>query len=252
MIELSHKQTSKMSRSKSDARRHARQRRTNIFSEKRASIQRTNIRRLLFSGESTNGKKLNQKHWLVPNWSVYIKHNFELPKPGHAKAITELRELVTKLQTPDYNAVYKQTGKQANIPPRKLGNLELAKLQELLPIYEAKLNAISHVQDVSNNIKKRIYEHRVVNLTQTENKVNNRELPKLQELFPNYEAKIKTISQVQNICSSLKKHHYEPCVLDFAQTADDSLSHSFTAHTKLLNEIICNQNIAKQKKHSLS
>ena len=44
--------------------------------------KRKDLRKQLFSGESKNtpGKKLDEQEWLVPNWEVYVKLNFELPK----------------------------------------------------------------------------------------------------------------------------------------------------------------------------
>ena len=100
--------------------------------------QRADLRNQLFSGEAKNtpGKKLDEDDWLVPNWSVYIKLNFELPDPGHDKAVAELRKMVADRETPDYKGG-KKGGRAKPIPPRPLGDLELAKLQELLPTYEA-------------------------------------------------------------------------------------------------------------------
>ena len=47
-----------------------------------ANQKRKHLRKQLFSGESKNtpGKKLDKQEWLVPNWEVYVKLNFELPK----------------------------------------------------------------------------------------------------------------------------------------------------------------------------
>ena len=110
--------------------------------------QRADLRNQLFSGEAKNtpGKKLDEDDWLVPNWSVYIKLNFELPDPGHDKAVAELRKMVADRETPDYKGG-KKGGRAKPIPPRPLGDLELARLQELLPIYEAKLKAIWQARD---------------------------------------------------------------------------------------------------------
>ena len=58
--------------------------------------QRADLRSQLFSGEAKNtpGKQLDEDDWLVPNWSVYIKLNFELRDPGYDKAVAELRKMV--------------------------------------------------------------------------------------------------------------------------------------------------------------
>ena len=84
----------------------------------------------------------------MPNWSVYFKHNFEFPDPGHDKAVAELRKMVADLETPDYKGG-KKGGTAKPIPSRQLGDLELAKVRELLPIYEAKLKAIWQARDAS-------------------------------------------------------------------------------------------------------
>ena len=63
------------------------------------------------------GKKLDEEDWLVPNWSVYVKHNFELPDPGHDKAVAELTQMVADLETPDYKGG-KKGGTAKPIPSR--------------------------------------------------------------------------------------------------------------------------------------
>ena len=54
--------------------------------------------------------------------------------------------MVADLQTPYYksNRTSRQIAK--HIPPRKLGDLELARLQVLLSIYEAKLKVIYYIE----------------------------------------------------------------------------------------------------------
>ena len=58
--------------------------------------KRSNLRGQLFKGEAKNtpGKKLDEEEWLVPNWEVYVKLNFELPDPGPDGAVKELRKMV--------------------------------------------------------------------------------------------------------------------------------------------------------------
>ena len=73
-------------------------------------------------------------------WEEYIKLNFELPDPGAPKAVDKLRKMVETRKTPDYKGG-KKGGNAKPIPPRDLDDLEYAKLEELLPIYEEKLQA---------------------------------------------------------------------------------------------------------------
>ena len=107
-----------------------------------ANQQRNNLRPQLFRAEAKNtpGKKLDEEEWLVPNWEEYIKLHFELPDPGAPKAVEELRKMVDTHWAPDYKGG-KKGGDAKPIPPRRLGDLEFAKLEELLPIYEEKLQA---------------------------------------------------------------------------------------------------------------
>ena len=107
-----------------------------------ANQQRNNLRPQLFRGEAKNtpGKKLDEEQWLVPNWEEYIKLNFELPDPGAPEAVEELRKMVDTHKTPDHKGG-KKGGNAKPIPPRRLGHLEFAKLEELLAIYEEKLKA---------------------------------------------------------------------------------------------------------------
>ena len=104
--------------------------------------KRSNLRGQLFKGEAKNtpGKKLDEKERRVPNWEVYVKLNFELPDPGPDGALKELRKMVETRETPDYKGG-KKGGNGKPIPPRGLDDLECAKLEELLPIYEETLKA---------------------------------------------------------------------------------------------------------------
>ena len=61
-----------------------------------ASQKRKNVRAQLFSGKNREPahNDLDEEEWLLPNWEVYIKLNFELPDPGAPKAVDELRKMV--------------------------------------------------------------------------------------------------------------------------------------------------------------
>ena len=66
--------------------------------------------------------------------------------------------LCGNLQTPHYNAGYIAKGTPAKpIPPRKLGTLELAKLQELLSLYETKIKNVVKVTHQNNTLTKHKY-----------------------------------------------------------------------------------------------
>ena len=111
-------------------------------------MQRTQLRGQLFTGTSKHApfRDLDEADWLVPNWATYVRLNFELPDPGPDKAVAELRKMVDDHSTPDYKGG-KKGGRAKPITPRPLGDLELAKLQELLSVYEAKLKAIWQPRD---------------------------------------------------------------------------------------------------------
>ena len=102
--------------------------------------KRSNVRPQLFSGKARDPphKKLDEEAWLVPNWEVYVRLNFELPDPGPDGAVRELRKMVETRKTPDYKGG-KKGGEAKPIDSRPLDDLEFAKLKELLPIYEEKL-----------------------------------------------------------------------------------------------------------------
>ena len=76
----------------------------------------------------------------MPNWEEYIKLNLALPDPGAPNAVEELRKMVDTHMTLEYKGG-KKGGTAKPIKPRRLGDLEFAKLEELLPIYEEKLKA---------------------------------------------------------------------------------------------------------------
>ena len=107
-----------------------------------ASSKRNHLRPKLSKAKARDAphKDLDEEEWLVPNWEEYIKLNFELPDPGAPEAVEELRKMVDTHKTPDYNGG-KKGGNAKPIPLRRLGDLEFAKLEELLPIYEEKLKA---------------------------------------------------------------------------------------------------------------
>ena len=113
----------------------------------RPTGKRTDIRRQLLSGKrrmaNSQGqfKDLDEEQWLVPHWDAYIKLNFELPYPGAPKAVEELRKMVDSHRTLDYEG-RKNCDKARPIASRRLGDLEFAKLEGLLPIYKEKLKAL--------------------------------------------------------------------------------------------------------------
>ena len=96
------------------------------------------LRKQLFSGiDEHTGEKLNDS-WLVSNWPVYIEEKYERPDPEPDILVAELKDMVNKMQTP--HCEYGMEGGQVNFTPaRKLNDLELLKLRELLPVYEQKL-----------------------------------------------------------------------------------------------------------------
>ena len=96
---------------------------------------RIHLRVQLFTGKARNtpGKILEQD-WLVENWEKYIELNFKLKHPGQDTAFQELRQMVASRETPDYKG---STQAAKPIPPRRLGDVELGKLEEILPKYEA-------------------------------------------------------------------------------------------------------------------
>ena len=87
-----------------------------------ANDTRGKLRPQLFSGKKRNKncrgeyEDLDEEEWLVPNWEVYVKLNFELPDPGPDGALKELRKMVETRKTPDYNGG-KRGGNGKPIPP---------------------------------------------------------------------------------------------------------------------------------------
>ena len=110
----------------------------------RPAVKRSDLRKQLFSAKAKKAnsqgifKDLDEQEWLVPNWEVYVRLNFELPDPGPDGAVKELRKMVETRKTPDYKGG-KKGGEAKPIDSRPLDDLEFAKLKELLPIYEEKL-----------------------------------------------------------------------------------------------------------------
>ena len=102
----------------------------------------------------------------MPSWLIYIKHNFQLS--SYNKAIAELRKMIGDLQTPYYryrksNRTSQQRVKHVHIPPRRLDDLELARLQELLSIYEAKPKAWQANIDTNPATEPNIKDHDRIN-----------------------------------------------------------------------------------------
>ena len=93
-------------------------------------LKRSKLRSQLFIAHCKNFGPLDEQNYLVPKWSKYIKCNFEREDPAPHKAVMELKKMIETMHTPT----------KQDFPARKLGNLELSKLQELLPIYEAQLD----------------------------------------------------------------------------------------------------------------
>ena len=104
---------------------------------------RKETRKQLFSGKAKKAnsqgifKDLDEEEWLAPNWATYAKLNFELPDPGPEGCLRELRKMVADKATPYYQGG-KKGGTAKPIQSRPLGDLEHAKLRQLLEHYEKK------------------------------------------------------------------------------------------------------------------
>ena len=109
----------------------------NFKSPRKRTQQRIQLRKQLFSEN-----KVVDEEQRIAKWADYIKLNFELPTPGHQQAIIELRQMVTDIQTPNYQSkTTRERDRELSIPPRTLSERELAKLRELLSTYEAELSS---------------------------------------------------------------------------------------------------------------
>ena len=112
---------------------------------KRGLDSRKYIRQRLFSGKATKANSqghfidLDEKQWLVPKWAEYMKLHFELRAPGPPKVVEELRKMVDSHKTFQWNGRVNGRVNYKCIQSRCLGDFEIAKLEELLPIYEEKL-----------------------------------------------------------------------------------------------------------------
>ena len=115
----------------------------NFKSPRNRAQQRIQLRKQLFSEN-----KVIDEEQRIAKWADYIKLNFELATPGHQQAIIELRQMVTDIQTPNYQSKTTRHNTEP-IPPRTLSERELAKLRELLSTYETELKAISERKNVS-------------------------------------------------------------------------------------------------------
>ena len=100
------------------------------------------LRRQLFTIEARNTPgKILEENKLEEYWEKYIDLNFKLTIPGPNASVAELRKMVASHETPDYKGGTK--GKKAQpIPPRRLSDKELGKLEEILQKYEILLRDI--------------------------------------------------------------------------------------------------------------
>ena len=99
----------------------------------------SHLRWELLSGKKRKAPDTNHdESWLVANWPDYVERMFE-KAPDHM--MHQLRKMVEDKKTPKVEAhkVRGQTVKPINSRP--LGDLEFAKLEKSLLIYEEKLKA---------------------------------------------------------------------------------------------------------------
>ena len=99
----------------------------------------SHLRWELLSGKKRKPPDTNHdESWLVANWPDYVERAFE-KAPDHM--MHQLRKMVEDKKTPKVEAhkVRGQTVKPINSRP--LGDLEFAKLEKSLLIYEEKLKA---------------------------------------------------------------------------------------------------------------
>ena len=59
------------------------------------------LRKILFSeaAQDLSQKTSSEQKWLVAKWENYIKLNFELPRPGIAQALNEMKTMITSHHT---------------------------------------------------------------------------------------------------------------------------------------------------------
>ena len=94
------------------------------------------LRRELLSGKKRKAPDENhEESWLVANWPDYVERSFEkAPKD----MMSQLRKMIDDKATPKVEA-HKVRGQEVKpIDSRPLGDLEFAKLSELLEEYEKK------------------------------------------------------------------------------------------------------------------
>ena len=78
---------------------------------------------------------IDKEHWLVKHWPEYVERTFEKSPDD---MVHQLRKMVEEKATPEVIA-HKVRGQTVKpVDARPLGDLEFAKLEELLPIYEEK------------------------------------------------------------------------------------------------------------------
>ena len=107
------------------------------------------LRWQLFSGRKKHPPhNPHEESWLVVNWPVYVERTFEkAPKD----LMSQLRKIVNDKATPKVEA-HKVRGEEVKpIDARPLGDLELAKLSDLLKEYEKKWEAMGEASQVVSN-----------------------------------------------------------------------------------------------------
>ena len=99
----------------------------------------SHLRWELLSGKRRKEPDTNhEESWLVANWPDYVERTFE-KAPNHM--MHQLRKMAEDKKTPKVEA-HKVRGQTVKpIDSRPLGDLEFAKLEKLLLIYEEKLKA---------------------------------------------------------------------------------------------------------------
>ena len=160
------------------------------------NMETSYLRKQLFSGiDEHTGEKHNDS-WLVSNWPVYIEEKYERPDPEPDILVAELKDMVNKMQTP--HCEYGMEGGQVNlIPARKLNDLELLKLRELLPIYEQKL--CTKWQEQNANQIGRKNADIIIAQTQHAMDLTIKEMNKVHQWHTTHDEKIQELLKMLNI-----------------------------------------------------
>ena len=101
------------------------------------------LRKQLFGATTIQYSKYNhnRKGSVTAKWIEYINLNFTLQKPGPVQAVQELKQMIMDSHTPYYESKIRKSKRCRCQPflPRKLNNIELTTLKNIMSIYETKL-----------------------------------------------------------------------------------------------------------------